>query len=68
MHDDQVDTEELAESRRQREAEPKATDDVKPLAPGNEKPIAEGAQRQEPKKWIRYARKWFGTGSGFMRP
>jgi hypothetical protein len=68
MIDDQVDTEELAESRRQREAASKATNDGAPAAPENEKPIIAGTQDGPPKLWVRYTKKWFGTGIGFMHP
>ncbi|CAE6764655.1 hypothetical protein [Paraburkholderia haematera] len=68
MIDDQVNAEELAESRRQREAAANATDDGMPVAPENEKRVAEGIQYRGPKQWVRHARKLLGAGSGFMRP
>ena len=68
MIDDQVNAEELAENRRQREAAANATDDGMPVAPENEKLIVEGTQYRAPKQWVRHARKWLGAGSGFMRP
>ncbi|WP_341312679.1 hypothetical protein WN982_14600 [Paraburkholderia sp. IMGN_8] len=68
MIDDQVNAEELAESRRKREAAANATDDGMPAAPENEKPIVEETQNRAPKQWVRHARKWLGAGSGFMRP
>ena len=68
MIDDQVNAEELAESRRQREAAANATDDGMPAAPENEKGVVEETQYRAPKQWVRHARKWLGAGSGFMRP
>jgi hypothetical protein len=68
MIDDQVNAEELAESRRQREAAANATDDGMPAVPENEKRIVDGTQYRAPKQWVRHARKWLGAGSGFMRP
>ncbi len=68
MIDDQVNAEELAESRRQREAAANATDDGMPVAAENEKQVAEATQYKAPKQWVRHARKWLGAGSGFMRP
>jgi hypothetical protein len=64
MDDDQVNAEELAESKRRREAMQRATDDGMPVA-------AEIEAREEipyikPKQWIRHARKWLGAGSGSM--
>jgi len=67
MIDDQVDAEELAESRRQRDAAANATDDGMRPAPENEKRVVEGTQYGAPKRWVRHARKWLGAGSGFMR-
>ncbi|RKE37550.1 hypothetical protein B0G76_3809 [Paraburkholderia sp. BL23I1N1] len=68
MIDDQVNAEELAESRRQREAAANATDDGMPVAPENEKRVAEGIQYRAPKQWARHARKWLAAGGSFMRP
>lgn len=67
MIDDQVDTEELEESRRRREAASKAANDGAQASAEKEKPLVEGAQDAPPKLWVRYAKKWLGTGSGFMR-
>jgi hypothetical protein len=66
--DDQVNAEELAERKRQKEAAANATDDGMPVAPENEKRVVAGTQFSSPKQWIRHARKWLGAGSGFMRP
>jgi hypothetical protein len=68
MIDDQVNAEELAESRKQREAAANATDDGMPVAPDNEKRVVIETQYRGPKQWVRHARKLLGTGSGFMRP
>jgi len=68
MIDDQVNAEELAESRRQREAAANATDDGMPVAPESGKRVVEGIQHRSPKQWVRHARKLLGAGSGFMRP
>jgi hypothetical protein len=68
MNDDQVNAEELAESRRRREAAENATDDGMPVAPEDKERDAEGIQYRTPKQWVRHARKWLGAGSGFMRP
>jgi hypothetical protein len=68
MIDDQVNAEELAESKRQREAAANATDDGMPVGPENEKRVVEATQCRAPKQWVRHARKWLGAGSSFMRP
>ena len=70
MIDDQVNAEELAESRKQREAAANATDDGMPVAPENEngKRVVKATQYRAPKQWVRHTRKWLGAGSGFMRP
>ncbi|MFM0136034.1 hypothetical protein [Caballeronia grimmiae] len=68
MIDDQVNAEELAESRKQRDAAADATDDGMPLAPEEEKRVADGSQCRGPKQWVRQARKLLGAGSSFMRP
>ncbi|MFM0478571.1 hypothetical protein [Paraburkholderia strydomiana] len=68
MIDDQVNAEELAESRRQREAAANATDDGMPVAPEGKKRVVDGTAYRGPKQWVRHARKLLGAGSGFMRP
>ena len=69
MIDDQVNAEELAESRRQREAAANATDDGMPVArEDKERDAAEGIRHRTLKQWVRHARKWLGAGSGFLRP
>ena len=68
MIDDQVNAEELADSRKQREAAANATDDGMPVAPEDEKRVVDGTQYRGPKQWIRHARKLLGAGGGFMRP
>jgi thiamine pyrophosphokinase len=66
MDDDQVNAEELAESKRRREAMQNATDDGMPfVAEIEERDAAEIAYRK-PKQRIRRARKWLGAGSGLM--
>jgi hypothetical protein len=66
MIDNQVNTEELAESRRQREAAENATDDGTPVAPENEARDVEEIQYKTPKQWVRHARKWLGSERRFM--
>lgn len=66
MIDDQVNAEELAESRKLREAAEKATDDGMPVAPESKEKDVEGIQYRTPKQWVRHARKWLGAGRGFM--
>jgi hypothetical protein len=66
MIDDQVNAEELAESRRQRDIAPSAKDGLS-VAP-IQKPAAEGSQYRAPKQWIRDARKWLDAASTFRRP
>jgi hypothetical protein len=61
MIDDQVNVEELAESRRQREAAENATDDGMAVAPENKARDVGEIQYQTPKQWVRHARKWLGS-------
>ncbi|MFM0197869.1 hypothetical protein [Paraburkholderia strydomiana] len=68
MIDDQVNAEELAESRKQREAAANATDDGMPVAPEDEGRVVDKTQYRRPKQWVRHARKLLGAGSGFVRP
>lgn len=56
MIDAQVNAEELAESRRQRDATANAADYGMPVTPASESRAAEGSQYREPKQWIRYAK------------
>ncbi|WP_240057222.1 hypothetical protein [Paraburkholderia azotifigens] len=67
MNDDQVNAEELAESKRRREAMQRATDDGMPVAAEFEERDAVEIPYRKPKQWIRHARKWLGAGSGSMR-
>jgi hypothetical protein len=60
MIDDQVNAEELAESRQRRKSAENATDDGMPM------PSEDNASK--PMKWVRYATKWFGAGSRFAGP
>ncbi|WP_167528668.1 hypothetical protein [Paraburkholderia azotifigens] len=57
MIDDQVNAEELAESRRQREAAENATDDGMPVAPEHNARDVGQIQYKTPKQWIRYSKK-----------
>jgi hypothetical protein len=67
MIDDQVNAEELAESRRRREAAENATDDGMPVAPENKTRDVEEIQYKTPKQWVRYARKWLGSERTLMQ-
>jgi len=67
MIDDQVNAEELAESRKQREAAQKATDDGMPVAPEDNAKDLGQIPYETPKQWIRHARKWLGSACGFMQ-
>lgn len=66
MIDDQVNLEELAESRRQRDAAANAVDDGTRVEPANEGQT-ERSQSGVPKQWIRYARKWLDAAGSFRR-
>ena len=55
--DDQVNAEELAESRRLREAAENATDDGMRVGPEDKERDAEGNKYGSQKQWIRLARK-----------
>jgi hypothetical protein len=68
MIDDQVNVEELAESKRQRDAAANAADDGIPVAPSSENRAAERSHYGVRKQWIRYARKWLDAASSFRRP
>lgn len=67
MIDDQVNAEELAESRGQREAAENATDDGMPVAPEHDARDVGQIQYKTPKQWIRHARKWLGSERSFMQ-
>lgn len=67
MIDDQVNVEELAESREQREAAENATDDGMPVAPEHKARDDGQIQYKTPKQWVRHARKWLGSGRSFMQ-
>jgi hypothetical protein len=65
MINDPVNAEELAESRRQREAaENAATDDGMPVAPEQKARDVGEIQYRTPKQWVRHARKWLGAERG----
>ncbi|MGN8106527.1 hypothetical protein ACTJLB_00895 [Paraburkholderia sp. 22098] len=68
MIDDQVDAEELADSRRQRQAAAKAAENDTPVAPENKSPVMENTVGGAPRQWMRSARKWLGARSGLVRP
>jgi hypothetical protein len=68
MIDDQVNAEELAESRRQREAAENATDDGMPVAPENKTRDVEEIQYKTPKQWVRHARKWWVQNATLCNP
>lgn len=68
MIDDQVDAEELAESRRQRQTAAKAAENDTPVAPENKSPVMEATVGGAPRHWMRSARKWLGARSGLARP
>ena len=57
MIDDQVNAEELAESRRLREAAENATDDGMQVGQEDKERDAEGNQYGSQKQWVRLARK-----------
>jgi hypothetical protein len=58
MNDDQVNAEELEQSRRRREAAENATDDGMPVVPEDKERDAEETQSITPKQWVRH------TGNG----
>ncbi len=62
MIDDQVSEEEIAESRRQRQAAQNATDDGMPAAPEKSAAPVVQMQYRTPKHWVKHARKWLGAG------
>jgi hypothetical protein len=67
MIDDQVNAEELAESRGRREAADNATDDGMPVAPEHIENDVGQTEYKTPKHWIRHARRWLGSGRSFMQ-
>jgi hypothetical protein len=67
MIDEQVNVEELAESRGLRDAAENATDDGMPVAPEHKARDVEQIQCKVPKQWVRSARKWPGSGRRFMQ-
>lgn len=62
MIDGQVNAEERAESKKQREAAETATDDGMPVVPEVKARDVEVIQYRIPKQWVRCARKWPGVG------
>ncbi|MFM0001364.1 MULTISPECIES: hypothetical protein [Paraburkholderia] len=66
MNDDQVNTEELEENRRRREAAENATDDGMPVVVEEKERDTESAQSVTTKRWIRHTgnarRNWIFTG------
>lgn len=61
MIDVQVNADELAESRKQREAAETATDDGMPVAPDMRAKDIDVTQDGTPKRWVKHARKWFSS-------
>jgi len=61
MIDDQVNAEELAERKSQREAAQNATDDGMPITPALEAVDDEAGKYRTAKQWGRHARKWLGV-------
>jgi hypothetical protein len=67
MIGDQVNAEELAENRRQREAAENATDDGMPVAPEHDAGDVGQIQYKTPKQRLRHARKGLGSERSFMQ-
>lgn len=59
MIDDQVNADELAESRKQREAAEAASEDGMPAAPDMRAKDVDVSEDGSPKRWVKHARKWF---------
>lgn len=57
----QVNLEELEEMQRLRKAAQEATDDGMPIAP-DDVDAGAGIRYRRPRHWVKYARKWLGTG------
>jgi hypothetical protein len=68
MIDDQVNVEELAENKKQREAAETATDDGMPVAPDSKAEGGTTIQYRTPRQWVKHARTWLGAGGAPMRP
>lgn len=62
MIDDQVNLEELEETKRQRQAVQEATDDGMPVAPGEDAKVHPEIRYRKLKERAKYARKWIGSG------
>ncbi|WP_168792182.1 hypothetical protein [Paraburkholderia aromaticivorans] len=66
MNDDQVNTEELEEDRRRREAAENATDDGMPVVAEEKKRDTESTRSLTTQRWIRHSgnarRNWIFTG------
>lgn len=62
MIDDQVSAEELAESKKQREAAETATDDGMPVAPESNTTGNGAIQYRTLKQWVKHSRKWLRSG------
>jgi hypothetical protein len=67
MIDDEVNAEELAENRKQREAAETATDDGMPVAPESKTGDVDEVEDIGPKQWVKSARKWPGTAGALMQ-
>lgn len=62
MIDDQVNAEELADSRKQREAAETSTDDGVPIATDMSAKESDVTLDSTPKRWVKHTRTWFGGG------
>jgi hypothetical protein len=67
MIDDQMNAEEVAENRKQRETAENATDDGMPVAPESKAGDVDEVQGITPKQWVKSARKWPGAAGTLMQ-
>ena len=67
MIDHQMNAEEVAENKKQREAAENATDDGMPVAPESNAGDVDEVQDVTPKQWVKTAGKWPGTARDWMR-
>ncbi|MDR5809823.1 hypothetical protein [Caballeronia sp. LZ019] len=68
MIDEQVDAEELVESRRNRQAAANANDDGMALSGDGDKRLAATKQGGPFRKWLGHIRQWLATQTSSMRP
>jgi hypothetical protein len=68
MIDNQMNAEEAAENRKQREAAENATDDGMPVAPEGKVGDVDGVQEITPKRWVKSAKRWPGTAGVLTQP